>query len=93
MEHIISYVVFTASFTVKIFFLAIIFLHLIVPPMMWVPDQQMSALAGSSVELNCYVESHPEALVFWEHDGRMVQPSDRAKTIIRQSNPSYKVKI
>jgi hypothetical protein len=37
--------------------------------MMWVPDQQMSALAGSSVELNCYVESHPEALCTDEPKG------------------------
>ena len=63
-----------------------------VPPMMWVPAQQTSALRGSSITLTCSVEAHPEALTFWEHGGRMVQPGDRFFTSTKQGNPSYKVK-
>ena len=42
--------------------------------MMWVPQQQISAVQGSEeVTLDCVVEAHPEALTFWEKGGRMLQ--------------------
>ena len=66
----------------------------IVPPMMWVPQQQISAYRGSKgVTLECVVEAHPEALTFWEKAGRMLQSGTRFHmTTIRQT-PSYKVLI
>ena len=67
---------------------------IIVPPMMWVPQQQISAYRGSKgVTLECVVEAHPEALTFWEKAGRMLQSGTRFHmTTIRQT-PSYKVLI
>ncbi len=64
-----------------------------VPPMMWVPAQLTSAPRGGSIRLRCFVEAHPEALVFWEHHGRMMQAegNNRVDTAVRQGKPSYKV--
>lgn len=63
-----------------------------VPPMMWVPDQQLRAVRGGSVTLSCVVESHPEALTFWHHAGRIVQPRGKFFMSTVQGKPSYKVK-
>ena len=60
--------------------------------MMWVPDQQLRAVRGSSVTLRCVVESHPEALTFWHHAGRIVQPRGKFFMSTVQGKPSYKVK-
>ena len=65
--------------------------HISVPPMMWVPEQQLSALRFDSVTLKCFVEAHPEALTYWEHRGRMVQAGTRFVTIVTHGTPSYKV--
>ncbi len=59
--------------------------------MMWVPMQQTSALRGGSIRLRCVVEAHPEALVFWEHGGRMMQNGRRVRTETKQGAPTYKV--
>ncbi len=59
--------------------------------MMWVPAQQTSAVRGTSITLKCFVESHPEALTFWEYDGRMIQANNRIKIYARQGSPAYKV--
>ena len=64
-----------------------------VPPMMWVPAQQTSARQNSSITLTCFVEAHPEALTFWEHNGRMIQPGTRFSTAVTQGTPAYKVKM
>ena len=60
--------------------------------MMWVPAQQTSALRGGSVSLTCFVEAHPEALTFWEHNGSMMQPGPRVTIRNKQGNPTYKVR-
>ena len=62
-----------------------------VPPMMWIPAQQVSVVAGSEMKLVCFVESHPEALTFWEHNGRMLQPSSRISIRNQIGSPRYKV--
>ena len=36
----------------------------LVPPMMWVPVQQMNVYYGQDATLVCVVEAHPNALVF-----------------------------
>ncbi len=59
--------------------------------MMWVPAQQLSALRHSSVTLTCFVESHPDALTYWEHEGAMVQPSQRTAITNTPGAPAYKV--
>lgn len=63
------------------------------PPMMWVPDQQLRAVRGGSVTLSCVVESHPEALTFWHHAGRIVQPRGKFFMSTVQGKPSYKVEM
>ena len=63
-----------------------------VPPMMWVPDQQLRAFRGGSATLRCVVESHPEALTFWNHGGRIVQPGGKFFMSESRGKPSYKVK-
>ena len=63
-----------------------------VPPMMWVPQQQISAYRGSKgVTLECVVEAHPEALTFWEKGGRMLQSGNRFHMNNLRQTPSYKV--
>ena len=64
----------------------------LVPPMMWVPDQQLRAFRGGSATLRCVVESHPEALTFWNHGGRIVQPGGKFFMSESRGKPSYKVK-
>ena len=59
--------------------------------MMWIPAQQVSVVAGSEIKLVCFVESHPEALTFWEHNGRMLQPSSRVSIRNQIGSPRYKV--
>ena len=62
--------------------------------MMWVPQQQISAVQGSEeVTLDCVVEAHPEALTFWEKGGRMMQTGGRFKMNTLRQTPSYKVRI
>ena len=63
-----------------------------VPPMMWVPEQQLRAVRGGSATLRCEVESHPEALTFWHHAGRIVQPGGKFFMSESRGKPSYKVK-
>ena len=60
--------------------------------MMWVPDQQLRAFRGGSATLRCVVESHPEALTFWNHGGRIVQPGGKFFMSESRGKPSYKVK-
>ena len=70
------------------------FFENIVPPMMWVPQQQISAVQGSKeVTLDCVVEAHPEALTFWEKGGRMLQTGGRFNMNTLRQTPSYKVGI
>ena len=63
------------------------------PPMMWVPAQQTSAERGASIVFTCFVESHPEALTFWEHDGRMIQPGSRFAISTVRGSLSYKLEM
>jgi hypothetical protein len=63
---------------------------LAVPPMMWIPAQQVSVMAGAELKLVCFVESHPEALTFWEHNGRMLQPNQRISIRNQIGTPRYK---
>jgi hypothetical protein len=62
-----------------------------VPPMMWVPAQQMRVVRGEEAKLVCYVEAHPEALVYWEHNGHMVQEGGHILTRHHRGTPKYKV--
>ena len=63
-----------------------------VPPMMWVPAQQISAVRGApKAKLTCFVEAHPEALTFWEKDRRMIQQGGRFRMSSHRGTPSYKV--
>ena len=63
-----------------------------VPPMMWVPAQQISAVRGAPrAKLTCFVEAHPEALTFWEKDRRMIQQGGRFRMSSHRGTPSYKV--
>ncbi|XP_059080787.1 limbic system-associated membrane protein-like isoform X2 [Tigriopus californicus] len=63
------------------------------PPMMWIPAQQTSAISGNSITLTCFVEAHPEALTFWEHDGRMIQSGRRVYMTNKPGTPKYKVEM
>ena len=64
-----------------------------VPPMMWVPAQQLSVYYGDDATLVCVVEAHPEALVYWEFDGQMVQEvsSSGIEMSPLSGPPKYKV--
>ncbi len=64
-----------------------------VPPMMWVPDQQLQIRRGQPAKLVCYVEAHPKALTYWEHNGRMVQNGGRYTVTEHVGNPEYKVRV
>lgn len=68
-----------------------IFDSIVVPPMMWIPAQQTSAISGNSITLTCFVEAHPEALTFWEHNGRMIQSDRRVYMTNKPGTPKYKV--
>jgi neurotrimin len=61
--------------------------------MMWVPYQQSRAIRGGSATLACFVESHPEALTFWHHGGRIIQPRGKFSMSTKQGQPSYKVEM
>ena len=66
----------------------------VVPPMMWVPAQQISAYHGDEeATLVCYVEAHPEALTFWEKGRRMLQSGGRFSIKTHRQTPSYKVQL
>ena len=41
--------------------------------MMWVPAQQMNVYYGHDAILVCVVEAHPDALIYWEFNGQIVQ--------------------
>lgn len=62
--------------------------------MMWVPAQQLSVYYGDSASLVCVVEAHPEALVYWEFNGQMVQEIDgiQITTVRGPPSPKYKVR-
>ena len=68
-------------------------LNSLVPPMMWVPAQQHSVYYGQDASLVCVVEAHPEALVYWEFNGQMVQEVDgiQIRQIQGPPGPKYKV--
>ena len=73
-------------------FIFIFLLEISVPPMMWVPAQQISAIRGAPrAKLTCFVEAHPEALTYWEKDRKMIQQSKRHKMVTHKGTPSYKV--
>ncbi|QQP40628.1 Uncharacterized protein FKW44_014739, partial [Caligus rogercresseyi] len=53
----------------------------------------MISLLGGKVKLKCVVEAHPEALIFWEKNGSMLQSSERIKMRVLYGEPSYKVEM
>ena len=62
-----------------------------VPPMMWVPAQKLSVYHGQEATLVCVVEAHPEALVYWEFNGQMVQEINGVVQRQIRGPPKYKV--
>ena len=63
----------------------------VVPPMMWVPAQQISVYYGDDATLVCMVEAHPEALVYWEFNGQMIQEVGGIQMRQLRGPPKYKV--
>ncbi|XP_040566697.1 limbic system-associated membrane protein isoform X2 [Lepeophtheirus salmonis] len=63
------------------------------PPMMWVPNQQIRSPLGGAIKLKCVVEAHPEALIFWEKDGSMLQSNERIKMRVIHGEPRYKLEM
>ena len=59
--------------------------------MMWVPAQKLSVYRGSETTLVCVVEAHPEALVFWEFNGQMLQEINGVVMRQIRGPPKYKV--
>ena len=59
--------------------------------MMWVPAQKLSVYRGAETTLVCVVEAHPEALVFWEFNGQMVQEINGVVMKQIRGPPKYKV--
>lgn len=59
--------------------------------MMWVPAQLQSVYYGDEATLVCVVEAHPEALVYWEFNGQMVQEVDGIRMKQIRGPPPYKV--
>ena len=43
--------------------------------------------------MTCFVESHPEALTFWEFGGRMLQPGSRFAISTINGQLSYKIEM
>ena len=74
----------------NIFIICNIFL---VPPMMWVPAQQMNVYYGQDATLVCVVEAHPDALVYWEFNGQIVQENQGYHMKILKGPPSPKYKV
>jgi len=62
------------------------------PPMMWVPAQQMNVYYGQDATLVCVVEAHPDALVYWEFNGQIVQENQGYHIKILKGPPSPKYK-
>ncbi len=60
--------------------------------MMWVPAQQLSVYHGDDATLVCVIEAHPEALVYWEFNGQMVQEGGelQVRRISGPPSPKYK---
>ena len=59
--------------------------------MMWVPAQKLSVYRGEETTLVCVVEAHPEALVYWEFNGQMVQEINGVVMRQIRGPPKYKV--
>merc|ERR1719510_1944808 len=59
--------------------------------MMWVPAQKLSVYRGAETTLVCVVEAHPEALVFWEFNGQMVQEINGVVMKQIRGPPKYKI--
>ncbi|KAL6254591.1 hypothetical protein P5V15_014643 [Pogonomyrmex californicus] len=67
------------------------YLHVVVPPMLWIPHQLVGAPLGYSVSLECYTEAHPTSLNYWaREDGLMIHESSKYKTTSLPDRPSYK---
>ena len=60
---------------------------------MWVPAQQMNVYYGQDATLVCVVEAHPDALVYWEFNGQIVQENQGYHMKILKSPPSPKYKV
>ena len=58
---------------------------------MWVPAQKLSVYHGQEATLVCVVEAHPEALVYWEFNGQMVQEINGVVQRQIRGPPKYKV--
>ena len=61
--------------------------------MMWVPAQQMNVYYGQDATLVCVVEAHPDALVYWEFNGQIVQENQGYHMKILKGPPSPKYKV
>ena len=44
----------------------------VVPPVIAVETELISAPPGSSVELECESEAHPKSIDYWEHNNQMI---------------------
>ena len=53
--------------------------------MVWVPEQLVGAPLGTTVKLQCHIESSPRAISYWAFDDQMVSLLFEQPTIPKSS--------
>ena len=50
---------------------------ILVPPMVWIPNQLIGAQEGERVTLECGSEAHPKSINYWTRDKDEIVPQGK----------------
>ncbi|XP_054159682.1 lachesin-like [Oppia nitens] len=69
-----------------------IFLGIKFPPLIWPPNQLIGVSVGSSVVLECNLESHPQSLTSWirHSDRTIIHSNAKYNTYVETTNSHYR---
>ncbi|KAF8764049.1 Lachesin like protein [Argiope bruennichi] len=69
-----------------------IILHVHFPPVLWIPNQLVGAVAGRDVNLDCHTEAYPASINYWgKRANEMIITNDKMQVVTKER--TYKTHI
>ncbi|GBM19082.1 Lachesin [Araneus ventricosus] len=69
-----------------------IILHVHFPPVLWIPNQLVGAVAGRDVSLDCHTEAYPASINYWgKRANEMIITNDKMQVVTKER--TYKTHI
>ncbi|XP_076356581.1 lachesin-like isoform X2 [Tachypleus tridentatus] len=70
-----------------------ILIHVKFPPMIWTNEEVLGTSLGTSVTLECHLESYPPSVTYWMRDGDTLVISDSKRDVMTVEIGLYKVEM